>query len=347
MGNHASPPVPLRCIPGACQNICVFRLIPARVESSSPHRQAMQPAATYNKMNLSDLLANNSHNLATSRHARSNGAVSYKSRTGPIEPEMLRALAPSIFAEDAHGSRSDRYAYIPTSTVLERLQSEGFEPYAVSQGGSRDETKRGFTKHMLRLRHASAKLEVGNTFSEIVLLNSHDGTSSYRLMGGVYRCACANGLVVAQSTLEDVRIPHKGDVASQVLDGCISIMDKLPEISESIREMDSIRLPEGEQLAFARAALTVRYDGEESPIRPDQVIAPRRREDSDPTVWNIFNRAQENIIGGGVRYVQRDDSGRRVASRQTREIRGMDQNTAVNRALWQLAEEMRALKVSA
>jgi hypothetical protein len=298
-------------------------------------------------MNISDLIRSNSRTLATSTAARGNGAVSYKSRSGPIEPEHLRQIAPSIFAEDAHASRSSKYAYIPTATVLERLRSEGFEPYAVSQGGSRDETKRGFTKHLLRLRHASAKLEVGNTFSEIVLLNSHDGTSSYRLMGGVYRCACSNGLVVAQSTLEDIRIPHKGDVAGLVLDGCISIMDKLPEISESIAEMDSIRLSEPETMAFARAALIARYGDDESPIRPDQVIAPRRQADVEPTVWNVFNRAQENIVRGGVSYVQRNEQGHRVARRQTREIRGVDQNTSVNRALWALAEEMRNLKVTA
>jgi hypothetical protein len=33
-----------------------------------------------------------------------------------------------------------------------------------------------------------------------------------------------------------------------------------------------------------------------------------------------------------------------VARRQTRPINGIDQNTAVNRALWQLAEEMKAIR---
>ncbi|MES2923701.1 MAG: DUF932 domain-containing protein [Verrucomicrobiota bacterium] len=278
--------------------------------------------------------------------AASNGAISYTSRQGAIATDHLRQLAPSIFAEDAHGSRSDRYAHIPTSAVLERLMSEGFRPYAVMQGGSRDAAKRAFTKHVIRLRHDSQELQVGGTHNEIVLLNSHDGSSSYRLMAGVFRLVCGNGMIVAQSMIEDIRISHKGDVAGLVLDGCIEIMERLPEVSESIREMGSINLSEAEQTAFARAALVARYDGEAAPIRVEQVLAPRRREDSASDLWQVLNRTQENIIRGGVTYVQSDGEGRPVARRRTREIKGVDQNTTVNRALWTLAEEMKAIKAA-
>jgi hypothetical protein len=276
--------------------------------------------------------------------AASNGAISFTSRHGAIEIDHLRRLAPSIFAEDAHGSRSDKYAHIPTSAVLERLMSEGFRPYAVMQGGSRDAAKRAFTKHVIRLRHDSQELQVGGTHNEIVLLNSHDGSSSYRLMAGVFRLVCGNGMIVAQSMIEDIRISHKGDVAGLVLDGCIEIMERLPEVSESIREMSAINLSQAEQTAFARAALVARYEGDEAPIRVDQVLAPRRREDSESNLWQVLNRTQENIIRGGVTYLQRDGEGRPVARRRTREIKGVDQNTTVNRALWTLAEEMKAIK---
>lgn len=287
-----------------------------------------------------------SYRNTISRFARTsrNGASHYTSRTGPIDTDTLRAIAPSVFAETAHGSRSDAYSYIPTSAVLESLRREGFQPYSVMQGGSRDETKRGFTKHLLRLRHESQALQVGGTHNEIVLLNSHDGTSSYRLMAGVFRLVCGNGMVVAQNMIDDIRIPHKGDITGQVIDGCISIMDRLPEVSESIQEMSALELSPEEQTVFARAALIARYGDEQSPIRPDQVIAPRRREDTASDLWTVLNTTQENIIRGGVSYIQRDSNGYRVARRNTREIRGVDQNTNVNRALWALAEEMKALK---
>jgi|688.fasta_scaffold170404_3 hypothetical protein len=276
-------------------------------------------------------------------HTRSNGAVNYTSRQ-PLDLDQLRSIAPSIFAEQAHSSRSAVYSYIPTSEVLTSLMREGFRPYAVMQGGSRDEEKRGFTKHLIRLRHDSQKLEVGGNHNEIVLLNSHDGTSSYRLMAGIFRLVCGNGLVVAQNMIEDIRVPHKGDVTGQVIDGCVSLMEKLPEVNESVRSMASMQLTAGEQRAFATAALVARYEDKAAPVTPDQVLTLRRHEDAAPTIWNTLNTVQESLIRGGLRYVQRDDKGRRVARRQTREIGGIDQNTTVNRALWALAEEMKKLK---
>lgn len=277
-------------------------------------------------------------------NTRSNGAVNYTSRRGPIELDQLRNIAPSVFAEQKHESRSERYTYIPTSEILTRLMREGFRPYSVMQGGSRDEEKRDFTKHLLRLRHESQELTIGGNHHEIVLLNSHDGTSSYRLMAGMFRLVCGNGLVVAQSMIEDIRVPHKGDIAGQVIDGCCELMEKLPEVSESVREMASLRLTEGERRAFATAALVARYDDAQAPVTADQILVPKRQEDVAPTIWNTLNTTQESLIRGGLGYVQRNPAGRVVARRRTREVGGIDQNTHVNRALWALAEEMKKLK---
>ena len=47
--------------------------------------------------------------------------------------DQIRAVAPSIFAQAPHGSRSERYSYIPTATVLQELRGEGFQPFMVCQ----------------------------------------------------------------------------------------------------------------------------------------------------------------------------------------------------------------------
>lgn len=281
--------------------------------------------------------------LSTPRFSTKNGAVNYKSRT-PIELDQMRHIAPSVFAEAKHADRSARYTYIPTSEILVGLMKEGFRPYAVMQGGTREEERRGFTKHLIRLRHDSQTLSVGQTHNEILLLNSHDGTSSYRLTAGVFRCACENGLVTAQSLIEEVRVPHMGDIQARVIDGCIQVMTRMPEVTDSIRHMASLQLTAGEQQAFARAALVTRYDDRPAPVTPDQILTARRQDDVGNSLWHVLNRTQESLVRGGLSYVQRDEHGRRVARRTTREIGGIDQNTSVNRALWTLAEEMRKLK---
>ncbi|MFO4184406.1 DUF932 domain-containing protein, partial [Escherichia coli] len=101
-------------------------------------------------------------------------------RDRPLTHEELMHYVPSIFGEDRHTSRSKRYAYIPTITVLESLQREGFQPFFACQTRVRDPGRRGYTKHMLRLRRAG---EInGEHVPEIILLNSHDGTSSYQML---------------------------------------------------------------------------------------------------------------------------------------------------------------------
>ncbi|SFU69900.1 protein of unknown function [Nitrosospira multiformis] len=73
----------------------------------------------------------------------------------PLSDEQIAWAAPSIFAQGKHYSHSHRYAYIPTSQILRGLRHEGFEPFMVRQARVRDEGKWEYTKHMLRLRHAS------------------------------------------------------------------------------------------------------------------------------------------------------------------------------------------------
>ena len=96
-------------------------------------------------------------------------------RDRPLTHEELMHYVPGIFGEDKHTSRSQNYTYIPTITVLESLQREGFQPFFACQTRVRDPGRRGYTKHMLRLRRAG---EInGEHVPEIILLNSHDGTS--------------------------------------------------------------------------------------------------------------------------------------------------------------------------
>ena len=55
----------------------------------------------------------------------------------PIGEDALRRMVPSVFAAEAHESRSDKYAYIPTIEVLRGLRQEGFEVYSAIQGKCR------------------------------------------------------------------------------------------------------------------------------------------------------------------------------------------------------------------
>jgi Domain of unknown function (DUF932) len=116
----------------------------------------------------------------------------------PLAEDQMRQVAPSIFAEGKHASRSERYTYIPTIDVLRSLRKEGFQPFMVAQGASRIEGKAEFTKHLIRMRFVGSQ-SIGQQGSdgltakpqpdahEIILINSHDGASSYQLLSGIFR----------------------------------------------------------------------------------------------------------------------------------------------------------------
>ena len=256
----------------------------------------------------------------------------------PLSDDQIHRVAPSIFAEAPHESRSQRYAYIPTATVLTELRKEGFQPFMVTQTRTRHEDRRDYTKHMIRLRHASQIN--GAEANEIILLNSHDGTSSYQMLAGMFRFVCSNGLVCGD-TVADVRVPHKGDVAGQVIEGAYQVLHGFDRALESRESMQAITLNEGEAEVFARAALSLKYDDPDkpAPITESQILMPRRFDDRRPDLWSVFNRTQENLTKGGLHG--RSANGRR---QQTRPVQGIDSDIRLNRALWLLADGLRQLK---
>ena len=257
----------------------------------------------------------------------------------PLSDDQLRRVAPSIFAAAAHASRSERYTYIPTSTVLDGLRKEGFQPFMVAQTRVRDDSKREHTKHMLRLRHASQINDA--EANEVILLNSHDGTSSYQMLSGLFRYACSNGLVCGE-TFADIRVPHKGKIVDEVITGAFEVLDGFDLVRESRDNMREVKLDAAESDIFARAALALKYEPSDitpPPITESQVLRPRRAADSAPDLWSTFNVLQENIVRGGL--PARTKNGRRQS---TRPVEGLDTNVKLNRALWMLAEEMRRLK---
>ncbi|MCO7563444.1 DUF945 domain-containing protein [Pseudomonas sp. S 311-6] len=257
----------------------------------------------------------------------------------PLSDDQIHRVAPSIFAEAPHESRSQRYAYIPTATVLTELRKEGFQPFMVTQTRTRHEDRRDYTKHMIRLRHAS-QINARGEANEIILLNSHDGTSSYQMLAGMFRFVCSNGLVCGD-TVADVRVPHKGDVAGQVIEGAYQVLHGFDRALESRESMQAITLDEGEAEVFARAALSLKYDDPDkpAPITESQILMPRRFDDRRPDLWMTFNRVQENLTKGGLSG--RSANGRR---QQTRPVQGIDSDVRLNRALWLLADGLRQLK---
>lgn len=258
----------------------------------------------------------------------------------PMNNEQLFRVAPSIFATQPWEGMSARYAFIPTIDIVEKMRTEGFRPFSATQAKCRIDGKKEFTKHLIRFRQEGGPVmqSLGGLFPEIVLTNSHDGASSYRVDAGCWRSVCINGLICGDSIGEQIKVRHTGN-PDGIIEASYQVVKEFPNVLASVEAMAQLRLSSGEREAFGAAALELRYDEKTAPVEPSALVRPRRTADSEPSLWNTFNVVQENLTQGGLR-------GRNPETRarlRTRAVTGISENTKLNKALWTLTEKMREL----
>jgi len=269
------------------------------------------------------------------------------------EDEMRRA-APSIFAARPHASRSERFRAIPTIEVLHGLEKEGFFAVGVKQSASRDASKTAYTRHLIRLRRLddARQYRVGDTVCEIILRNANDGTAAYELMAGLFRIRCLNSLVARIATIDSIKVRHSGDALEKVVDGTYRVLGQAEAVLAAPRDWSRIALNDDAKAALAASAHALRFgdaDGRvATPIRPEQLLTPRRADDRADDLWTVMNVIQENVIRGGLSArapAATDQHGRWRRGRvvTTRAVNNIDQDVRLNRALWVLGERMAGL----
>lgn len=263
--------------------------------------------------------------------------------------DAIRKLAPSVFAQQAKEDRSEKYRFFPTIAVVDGLIKEGFQPVYAGQSRSRDESNREYTRHVLRFRHEAfltEGLQRGQEIPEIVLLNSHNGSSSYQIDLGLFRIVCANGLIVSSGNFDGLRVRHSGDadVVNQVIEGSFKIIEDAPKLIAQVDQFKNTILDREQQRIFAETALAIRETALD--VQPSKLLQARRREDASESqnrdLWRTFNVVQENLIRGGVAGITKKNKIMRM-----RGVKSVDKDTQLNRALWQMAEKMAELKIAA
>lgn len=260
----------------------------------------------------------------------------------------------SVTQNSARGDVSEKYAFIPTFKVLNVLEKEGWKPANIREARVLDADNNGFQKHIVRLRNPNVKINnKDNLFPEIILTNSHNGSSSFQIMAGIFRQVCLNGLCVADSMLETARIRHQGYTDEKVSEAIFRVTSSLPAISSRVEEFQSIKLSLEERQAFAESVLDLAFDdsawlkSENRPLASKSntakiLSASRRQADSEDNLWNVFNRCQERILKGGMTLVSED--GRYRIGNKSKAVKSIDRDIKLNKALWTLTEHMAALK---
>ncbi len=255
-----------------------------------------------------------------------------------LNEETLRAQAPSIFAAAPMAGVSGRYTFVPTARIVSGLRNLDWVPVAVEEQRIRTESRRGFQKHLIRLRRANQMETLDEWNVELVLLNSHDAGCAYQLHAGIFRRVCSNGLVMSDASFPAMRFRHAGADTDEVVGASLRLLEFIPRAGEMIQRFKECHLGSRESLVLARRALQLRYEGvPEAPVDAETLLKARRPEDEGTDLWRVMNRVCENVVRGGLSDHHRDKRGR---LRSVRTLRGIDSKVNVNKALWALAERM-------
>lgn len=256
---------------------------------------------------------------------------------------QIGSVCPSALTQAPSNHLSNVYRFIPTTEVIEILSEQGWLPTKAMQSSTRKgyEAKSPFKKHMLRFRNENninLSREIGDTHPEILLTNSHDGSSSFKFHVGLFRLVCSNGLVIADKTFDEFRVMHKGFQKEDILKVINMTTEKIPLVVGRVQDMMSKDLTMAQQYDFAKMVADERW-GSDKLIDLNQMLHIRRDEDSGNDLWSVFNRVQENMLQGGTLIVTPRDNGK-VRRSRSRSIRSIEQNLDVNKMLWSLSESL-------
>lgn len=177
--------------------------------------------------------------------------------------------------------------------------------------------------------------EINGAVPRMLLINSHDGSTRAKIMLGVYRFVCSNGMVVGTSFMNESS-RHIGNEAEQLIERMMLLAKNTGPLFDQIDRWTKKELTAQQQNNFAKFASALRYnDPNRFPV--EELLRVRRPEDEGNDLWRIFNRVQEATVSGGA--IGLTAIGRRTQSRALTEVGA---NTSYNSALWSLAEEFAA-----
>lgn len=254
----------------------------------------------------------------------------------PMGLNRAKELAPAIFAtEPAQYINRNRYNFVPTTDIIEKMDSNGWILTDAKQSRSKSDLRNNFGVHMVKFQHPDLYINDGNGGIEgrpqMVFLNSHDGTRPLQVELGIFRLVCSNGLMIKSHDMGGFRERHTrltNDGVKELLDEKLQLADSA---IERINRWSGIKMKALDMRKFAVDALLMRINEERQPEEHEifGILEARRESDNKNDLWHVYNRVQENLIKGGFN----------IGERQARAITNPIADMTLNQGLWQLAEE--------
>jgi hypothetical protein len=263
-----------------------------------------------------------------------------------LSTERIAQLSPAVFATTKHDRLTDRYVALHTSDLIPVMQDYGYSPVQAAQKRSRIVSAE-HSAHMLAFaRTIDTDFAEGDVRPEIVLYNSHDGSSSVKLFAGAFRFICSNGIVAGDGFQS--RMYHNTSAMSGFEDMLRNTVDNLPKMMERINMLKGVQLSGATAYEMAKRSVATRwdmYDAQQKGVYAidktiQDVLTVNRNEDSMMDAFTVFNRIQESVIRGKAFVKSITEATPYGSIRKARPINSVKENIRINSELWNIAEEM-------
>ena len=256
----------------------------------------------------------------------------------PLSIEEVKQNAPQAFATAPKPGVSSKYSFLPTSRIIEDMDRLGWKVNQAKSNRSRSSAAAEFGNHIVKFFHPDVYMKDQNgdveAYVNIVVMNNHMGTGSFKFEMGIFRLVCENGLIIKDKDFGGFNMRHSGYSFEQLQETLNTAMTRLPEVVGKINDYNQIIMSKEAQKAFAQQAFALRsyQDRQLTETELEEFLAPRRKQDEGDSLWVVLNRIQESVLKGGYSITNKKDKIRRAKS-----IKNIQQDIKLNQQVWELA----------
>jgi hypothetical protein len=250
----------------------------------------------------------------------------------------------------------DTYGFIETSKVLKVFEDKGWQIAKTSIATTRTVKRQGFQRHLLVLENPSQFPAIPGLTNEnaarpqLCLLNSHDGTTAFRLFIGLLRFACMNGLVSGTS-LRDFKAVHSKNVLNRLSEGIDFLSNNMSELFSQVQALQSVNFTPEMIAELTKRLVDARLENVNKVVQVSYRLPAQRMEDVNLDGFTVLNRIQEYLVRGGISYTytldRKDEKGNivntSIVSTNTRRLSSLQGQIRLNRTAWDAAMQVAGL----
>lgn len=228
---------------------------------------------------------------------------------------------------------SSKFGFISSEKLVSSLESQGLTLDRVVEMSIRKnkEVRQGYQKHRM-VFNTGIKSNDDDGQLQMLVTNSHEGSTSLKFQLGFFRYICKNGLVVGRDVALPMTVRHTIDNAAKISDTITMVLDQKNRVFESIEELKARKWNEEQIAKFTKEALILRGYDEKLKGELNPIFQIKRSEDRKADAFTMFNVVQENILRTGFKAV----NGKNELV-TLRAIKSLEEQNRINTGLWDLA----------